>query len=118
MLKRRPVRHTEARRTRGTRLGALLLVLARGSALLGLLRLPRGLGVTLIPPDGGTLRSRCWRHFCGFGSTLVHFFLVFGSTLVTLLVWIHTRVVQFLVWIHTSEVGSTQVDFLVWIHTS
>jgi len=64
-------RRTEARRARGTRLGALLLVLARRSALLGLLRLPS----ELIPPDGGTLRSRCWRHFSGFGSTLVHFFL-------------------------------------------
>ena len=64
-------RRTEARRARGARLGPLLLVLARRSALLGLLRLPS----ELIPPDGGTLRSRCWRHFSGFGSTLVHFFL-------------------------------------------
>jgi len=72
MLERRPVRRTEARRARGTRLiGVMLLVLARRSALLDLLRLPSG----LIPPYGGTLRSRRWRHFCGFGSTLVHFFL-------------------------------------------
>ena len=70
--KRQLVQRTEARRARGARLGALLLVLARRSALLGLLPLPSG----LVPPDGGTLRSRRWRHFCGFGSTLVHFFLV------------------------------------------
>jgi len=94
------VRRTEARRARGTRLGALLLVLARRSALLGLLRLPSG----LVPPDGGMLRG--WRHFSGFGSTLVTLLVLdphklnfwFGSTLV--------------------KFGSTQVNFLVWIHAS
>jgi len=129
MLERRPVRRTEARRARGARLGALLLVLARRSALLGLPRLPSG----PLPPDGGTLRSRRWRHFCGFGSTLVHFFFFldphkhtmvldphklnfgfgstqvkFGSTQANFLVWIHTRQ---LFWF-----GSTQANFLVWIH--
>ena len=84
--KRRPVRCTEARRARGARLGALLLVLVRRSALLGLLRLPSG----LIPPDGGTLRSRRWRHFCGFGSTLVHFFLVLDLHKLHFWFWIHT----------------------------
>jgi len=73
--KRRPVRRTEARRARGARLGPLLLVLARRSALLGLLRLPSG----LVPPDVGMLRG--WRHFSGFGSTL---------TLVHFWFWIHT----------------------------
>jgi len=96
LLERRPVRRTKARRARGTRLGALLLVLARRSALLGLLRLPSG----LVPPGGGTLRSRRWRHFCGFGSTLVHFFLVLDPHKITF------------------GFGSTQVHFWFWIHTS
>jgi len=129
MLERRPVWRTEARRARGTCLSALLLVLARRSALLGLLRLPRG----PLPPDGGTLRLRRWRNFCGFGSTLVHFFLFwihtntllvldphklnfgFGSTQVKL----GSTQANFLVWIHTRQLfwfGSTQANFLVWIH--
>jgi len=83
--KRRPVRRTEARRARGARLGALLLVLARRSALLGLLRLPS----RLVPLDGGMLCG--WRHFSGFGSTLVTSYTFgFGSTQVQCLVWIHT----------------------------
>jgi len=85
------VRRTEARRARGARLGALLLVLARRSALLGLLRLPSG----LVPPAGGMLRG--WRHFHFSG---------FGSTLVTLLVWDPHKFNFFLVWIHTREGGS------------
>jgi len=129
MLERRPVRRTEARRARGARLGALLLVLARRSALLGLLRLPSG----LVPPDGGTLRSRRWRQFLRFWIHTSHTF-GFGSTQVTLLVldphklnfgFGSTQVkfgstqANFLVWIHTRQLfgfGSTQANFLVWIH--
>ena len=109
---------------------ALLLVLARRIALLGLLQLPSG----LVPPDGGSLCSRRWRHFLRFWIHTSSFFLVLDPHKLHFWFWIHTSSIlvldphkssldthklTFLVWIHTRQLfgfGSTQANFLVWIH--